>query len=166
MRSPFEHGVYVAQHNATATCIVEAVRERFADEMPKWSLVYQSRSGAPHIPWLEPDIGDALRAVAESGTSAVIAVPIGFISDHVEVIWDLDHEAKEIADELGLQFSRVKTPGTSQEFISGIVDLIQERQIQGEKKALSPMGPSPDFCALDCCPNPRKELPTVAQASN
>ena len=166
IRNTFQNGAYVAQHNATATCIFDKVKKGFAGEMPAWSLVYQSRSGAPHIPWLEPDIGDALRTAAESGTSAVIVVPIGFISDHVEVIWDLDHEAKELADRLGLQYSRVKTPGTSHEFISGIVDLIQERQIQGERKALSPIGPWSDSCAADCCPNPRKELPTVAQESN
>ncbi|MDP1713052.1 MAG: ferrochelatase [Candidatus Nanopelagicaceae bacterium] len=166
IRNAFGNGAYVAQHNATATCIVEEVKKGFAGEMPAWSLVYQSRSGAPHLPWLEPDIGDALRTAAESGTSAVIVVPIGFISDHVEVIWDLDHEAKGIADELGLQYFRVATPGTSSEFVAGVVDLIQERQIQGEKKALSPIGPWPDFCASDCCPNPRKELPTVAQISN
>lgn len=166
IRNTFRDGTYVAQHNATATCIVDEVKKGFAGEMPAWSLVYQSRSGAPHIPWLEPDIGDALRTAAESGTSAVIVVPIGFISDHVEVIWDLDHEASELADELGLRFSRVRTPGTSHEFISGVVDLIQERQIQGERKALSPIGPWSDFCASTCCPNPRKELPTVAQASN
>lgn len=166
IRGTFRNGTYVAQHNATATCIIDEVKKEFVGEMPTWSLVYQSRSGAPHIPWLEPDIGDALRTAAESGTSAVIVVPIGFISDHVEVIWDLDHEAKELADELRLRFARVKTPGTSHEFISGVVDLIQERQIQGERKALSPIGPWSDFCASDCCPNPRKELPTVAQTSN
>ncbi len=165
IRSTFQHGLYVAQHNATTTCILDEVRRGFAGELPLWSLVYQSRSGAPHIPWLEPDIGDALRSAAESGTSAIIVVPIGFISDHVEVIWDLDHEARELANELGLQFLRVKTPGTSHEFISGVVDLILEQQIEGERKALSTIGPWSDFCASDCCPNPRKELPTVAQAS-
>lgn len=165
IRNTFRDGTYVAQHNATATCIVGEVKKRFAGEIPAWSLVYQSRSGAPHIPWLEPDIGEALRAAAGSGTSAVIVVPIGFISDHVEVIWDLDHEARELADALGLQFSRVETPGTSHEFIAGVVDLIQERQIQGEREALSPIGPWADFCTSDCCPNPREELPTVAQTS-
>lgn len=166
LRSTFQNGAYVAEHNAVAMCILDKVRENFEGEIPLWSLVYQSRSGAPHIPWLEPDIGDALKGAAESGRSAVIIVPIGFISDHVEVIWDLDHEAKELADELGLQFLRVETPGLSHEFVSGVVDLILERHIQSERKALSSMGPWPDFCTPECCPNPRKELPTVAQTSN
>ena len=166
LRSTFQDGAYVAEHNAAATCILDGVRERFAGDIPLWSLVYQSRSGAPHIPWLEPDIGDALQSASESGSSAVIIVPIGFISDHVEVIWDLDHEAREIAVGLGMQLLRVETPGVSPEFITGVVDLILERQNQCEKKALSPIGPWPDFCTPECCPNPRKELPTVAEASN
>lgn len=166
LRNTFQNGAYVAEHNAAAICILDEVRKRFGRDIPDWSLVYQSRSGAPHIPWLEPDIGDALQSAAESGFIAVVVVPIGFISDHVEVIWDLDHEAKELADKLGLQFLRVETPGTSPEFISGVVDLILERQMESERKALSPIGPWPDFCTPGCCPNLRRELPTVAQASN
>ncbi len=166
LRDAFDNGAYVAQHNAAITCILAAVAKQFASEVPQWSLVYQSRSGAPHIPWLEPDIGDALRTIAKSGISTAIAVPIGFISDHVEVIWDLDHEAKEIADELGIRFFRVATPGTSPEFVTGIVDLIQERQIQREGKDFSSTGAQSNFCTSECCPNPRKELPTVAPASS
>ena len=165
IRHTFQHGFYVAQHIATATCVLDEVRKDVREELPPWSLVYQSRSGAPHIPWLEPDIGDALRDAAESGIAAVIVVPIGFISDHVEVIWDLDHEAREIADGLGLQFLRVKTPGTAHKFVSGVVDLILEQQIQGDRKALSPIGRWSDFCVSDCCPNPRQELPTVPLAN-
>lgn len=166
LRAAFPSGAYVAQHNSAARCIIDQVADQFAGEIPQWSLVYQSRSGAAHIPWLEPDIGDALRKTAESGTSTVIVVPIGFISDHVEVIWDLDHEAKEIAEELGLHFSRVETPGTSKEFVEGMVDLIQERLSQSERKALSEIGPWADFCAAECCPNPRQELPVIAELSN
>lgn len=165
LRERFQNGAYVEQHRAAANCIIAEVAKQCASEIPQWSLVYQSRSGAPHIPWLEPDIGDALHGAAQSGISTAIVVPIGFISDHVEVIWDLDHEAKGIADELGIQYFRVATPGTSPEFVSGVVDLIQERQALGERKALSSIGPWSDFCASDCCPNPRKELPTVAQTS-
>lgn len=163
LRNTLGHGVYVAQHNVAAGRILAEVGEQFAGEIPQWSLVYQSRSGAPHIPWLEPDIGDALRSATAAGTTAVIVVPIGFISDHVEVIWDLDHEARELADELGIQFLRVNTPGTTDEFITGVVDLIQERQIQIDNKSLSQSDAGADFCAVGCCPNPRRELPTVAQ---
>ena len=166
LRDRFQNGTYVAQHNAAAVCIIKEVTRRFTGEIPPWSLVYQSRSGAPHIPWLEPDIGDALHVAAHSGISTAIIVPIGFVSDHVEVVWDLDREAKDICGTLGLQFFRIATPGISPEFVSGVVDLIQERQTQSERRALSSIGPWPDFCASDCCPNPRKELPTVAQASN
>lgn len=166
LREGSNKGAYVAQHNAAITCILAAVAARFASEIPQWSLVYQSRSGAPHTPWLEPDIGDALRAAVTSGSSTVIVVPIGFISDHVEVIWDLDHEAKEIADELGVRYFRVATPGTSPEFVAGIVDLIQEQQSYSESKNLSSIGDRTNYCTSECCPNPRGELPTVAQASN
>jgi len=166
LRDASNTGAYVAQHSSAITCILTAVATRFTSEIPQWSLVYQSRSGAPHTPWLEPDIGDALRAVATSGVSTVIIVPIGFISDHVEVIWDLDHEAKEIADELGIRYFRVATPGTSSEFVAGVVDLIQERQTQREGRELSSIGDQTNYCTSECCPNPRKELPTVAQTSN
>lgn len=166
LRDGSNNGAYVAQHNAAITCILTAVATRFASEIPQWSLVYQSRSGTPHTPWLEPDIGDALRAAVTSGSSTVIVVPIGFISDHVEVIWDLDHEVKELADGLGIRYFRVATPGTSPEFVAGVVDLIQERQTQSERKELSSIEGRTNYCTPECCPNPRKELPTVAQASN
>ncbi|MDP1851959.1 MAG: ferrochelatase [Candidatus Planktophila sp.] len=166
LRDAPNNSAYVAQHNAAITSILASVATQFAGEVPQWSLVYQSRSGAPHTPWLEPDIGDALREVAKSGTSTAIVVPIGFISDHVEVIWDLDHEAKAIADELGIRFFRVATPGSSMEFVAGIVDLIQERQTQNEGQELSSIGARINYCSAECCPNPRKELPTVAQATN
>lgn len=166
LRDASNNGAYVAQHNAAIACILASVATQSAGEVPPWSLVYQSRSGAPHTPWLEPDIGDALRAVAKSGSSTAIVVPIGFVSDHVEVIWDLDHEAKAIADELGIRFFRVATPGTSMDFVAGIVDLIQERQTQSEGKELSSIGARINLCSAECCPNPRKELPTVAQATN
>lgn len=163
MRDSFVDGVYIAQHNATANAILEIVNKELTFPLPNWSLVYQSRSGAPHTPWLEPDIGDALRDAAGSGTKAVVVIPIGFVSDHIEVVWDLDNEAKAIADEENLRFIRVATPGRSKEFVSGLVDLVQERLTNSERKALSPLGPWADFCSLGCCPNPRHELPTIAE---
>ena len=134
--------------------------------VPAWSLVYQSRSGAPHMPWLEPDIGDSLRELATSRTKAVVVVPLGCVSDHIEVLWDLDNEAKAIADEENLRFLRVATPGKSKEFVAGLVDLLEERLTNSARKALSSLGPQPDFCSADCCPNPRRELPTVAEQPN
>jgi len=166
MRGSFVDGVYVAQHNATINAILEIAEKDLAFPLPNWSLVYQSRSGAPHMPWLEPDIGVSLRDAASSGTKAVVVIPIGFVSDHIEVVWDLDNEAKAIADEENLRFIRVATPGKSKEFVSGLVDLVEERLTKTDRKALSPMGPWADFCSVGCCPNPRHQLPAVAELPN
>jgi ferrochelatase len=166
MRVSFVDGVYVAQHNAAANAILEIASKDLSFPLPDWSLVYQSRSGAPHMPWLEPDIGDALRESAGLATKAVVIVPIGFVSDHIEVIWDLDNEARAIAEEEGLRFIRVATPGKSKEFVSGLVDLLEERLANSERKALSPLGPWADFCAVGCCPNLRHELPVIAEIAH
>jgi len=165
MRGELIEGVYVAQHRATLSCVLEGTQLKLAEPAPSWSLVYQSRSGAPHTPWLEPDIGDAIKELAANGTKAVIVIPIGFISDHVEVVWDLDKVASEIAEEQGLRFARVATPGISGAFVSGIVDLLEERINSAEPLALSDLGPWPDRCPIGCCPNPRSDLPAIAQGS-
>lgn len=166
VRNAYVDGVYVAQHNAAANAILEMTSKEIAFPLPDWSLVYQSRSGAPHMPWLEPDIGDALREAAALETKAVVVIPIGFVSDHIEVVWDLDNEAKTIAEEESLRFIRVATPGKSEAFVSGLVDLLEERLTKTERKALSPMGPWADFCPVGCCPNPRHDLPTIAELPN
>ncbi len=166
IRENFQEGIYVAQHNETAKATMELAGKESTSPLPTWSLVYQSRSGAPHVPWLGPDIADALKASAISGIKAVIVVPIGFVSDHVEVIWDLDNEAKAVADENNLRFLRVATPGKSREFVTGLVDLIEERLGNAPRKALSPLGPWADFCSVGCCPNSRHELPTIAELVN
>ena len=104
------------------------------------------------MPWLEPDIGDHLRAVHERGVRAVVISPIGFVSDHLEVLFDLDTEAREIADELGLPMARAGTAGTHPAFVAGLADLIVERMTPGaERPALGRFGPSHDVCAPDCC---------------
>jgi len=162
-------GAYAAQHLAAARVTMEIAKAELAKshpgvEAPHWALVYQSRSGSPSMPWLEPDINDAIAAASEAGARGVIVVPIGFVSDHVEVVWDLDNEAKETCENLGLAFDRVRTSGTAAEFVDGIADLILERQSNGEKKAMSELGPWSDFCKADCCPNARRQLPVVAQA--
>lgn len=166
LRETFPDGTYVAQHNETAQCVIDEARKLWNGVIPRWSLVYQSRSGAPQTPWLEPDIRDALRASSISGTSAVIVIPIGFVSDHIEVIWDLDNEASQMAEEAGLRFIRVATPSTSSDFISGVVELLKERLNSAQRRALSPLGPWTDFCKQDCCPNARGNLPAVAQTSD
>ncbi len=154
------HGAYVAQHMAAIACVLEAARARGAD-VPAWSLVYQSRSGSPHVPWLEPDINDALRAEAAAGATGVVVVPIGFVSDHVEVVWDLDNEARETCDDLGLRMIRVPTPGTHPAFVAAIADMIEERLSGAPAAALSSLGPWPSVCATGCCRNLRADLPTV-----
>jgi protoporphyrin/coproporphyrin ferrochelatase len=121
-------------------------------------LVYQSRSGAPGQPWLEPDILDYLRRVeAENLASALVLAPIGFISDHMEVVYDLDVEARKLCDSLGLPMTRAKTVGVHPKFVSMIRELIMERVNPGsERRALGSLGPRADVCAENCCPAPRR----------
>jgi len=158
-------GAYEAQHMTSAKLVIDNLSERTGESVPTWQLVYQSRSGSPDIPWLEPDVNDAIHSAKEQGKRAVIIVPIGFVSDHVEVIWDLDNEAQETANELEMGFERVCTPGIADSFVEGLADLILERIAGAEKKALSNLGPWPDFCAVDCCPNQRRELPVIAETN-
>jgi ferrochelatase len=124
-----------------------------AEDFPQtWELVYQSRSGPPTQPWLEPDVCDRIRELAEEGLQAVVVVPIGFVSDHMEVIYDLDEEAKETAEELGLPFARASTVGTNPRFVKMIRELIVERMTAStEKPYLGEYGASHDVCPKDCC---------------
>jgi ferrochelatase len=118
----------------------------------RWDLVYQSRSGSPHQPWLEPDICDHLAALAARGATDVVASPIGFISDHMEVLYDLDTEARAAAGELGLHFLRAPTVGTHPAFIELIRELILERTTPGTpRRYLGPRGPGHDVCPAGCC---------------
>ncbi|QTX03444.1 ferrochelatase [Agromyces archimandritae] len=138
-----EGGAYVAQHLAVAQAIVEQA----AADSP-WSLVYQSRSGDPRTPWLEPDINDAIAELAAGArTKAIVIVPIGFVSDHMEVVWDLDNEAVATAGEHGLAVRRVATPGIHPAFVAGLVDLVEERLNEvpdAERAHLTALGPWPD----------------------
>ncbi|MGA9542148.1 MAG: ferrochelatase [Candidatus Sulfotelmatobacter sp.] len=126
-------------------------------------LVYQSRSGAPGQPWLEPDILDYLRRVkAEGLASAVVLAPISFISDHMEVLYDLDIEARQLCDSLGLPMTRAKTVGLHPKFIGMIRELILERVGPGsERRAVGSLGARGDVCAEDCCPAPRSGLKKI-----
>jgi ferrochelatase len=120
-----------------------------------WQLVYQSRSGPPTQPWLEPDIGDYLRLLRTRGASDAVVVPIGFISDHMEVLYDLDTEARAICDEIGLNMVRAATVGTHPQFVAMLRELIAERTSGAPRRWLGEMGPSRDECPADCCPGRR-----------
>lgn len=117
-----------------------------------WRLVFQSRSGPPTQPWLAPDICDHLRALKAEGARDVVIAPVGFISDHMEVLYDLDTEARQVADELGLTMVRAATVGAHPVFVRMIRELIRERMEAGvEPRALGSFGPRRSDCAADCC---------------
>jgi ferrochelatase len=116
-------GAYQAELQQAARLAVDAV----APGRPV-DLVWQSRSGPPSVPWLEPDVNDHLRALAAAGERAVVLLPVGFVSDHLEVVWDLDHEARETAAELGLAFARAATAGTHPAFVESLRELVEERR--------------------------------------
>jgi ferrochelatase len=116
------------------------------------AVVYQSRSGSPHVPWLEPDVCDHIRAVAVQGVRDVVVSPIGFVSDHMEVLFDLDVEARAAAEEAGVALVRARTAGTHPAFVAMIRELIQERRDPGvERRAVGRFGPSHDVCQAGCC---------------
>jgi ferrochelatase len=137
---------YETQLREASRLVAEAVG------IDDWAVVYQSRSGPPHVPWLEPDVCDHLAVLAERGTRNVVLSPIGFVSDHLEVLYDLDVEARTKAGELGLNMARAGTAGTHPDFVAGLRDLVVERMTPGAARpALGRLGPSHDVCAPDCC---------------
>jgi len=148
-----EGGAYAAQHRAVAEVVV---REAGTD-IP-WQLVYQSRSGPPTQPWLEPDVNDVIAGFAAEGVEAVVIVPLGFVSDHMEVLWDLDTEATETAEKHGIAALRTPTPGTHPAYVRGLVDLVLER-VNGtptaDRPAETALGPWYDVCRPGCCENAR-----------
>jgi len=163
-----EGGAYVSQHLSNAEAVVERVREETGRRHPH-ALVYCSRSGAPHVPWLEPDINDHLEEIQAAGAPAVVMVPIGFVSDHMEVIYDLDTEAMATAEKLGLPATRAATAGVDPRFVAVVRDLLLERAAveRGEEVVRATVGTWPacwDACAPGCCPNPRADRPALAGA--
>jgi ferrochelatase len=119
----------------------------------RWELVYQSRSGRPTDPWLEPDIRDHLGTLPGLGVTDVVVHPIGFLSDHLEVLYDLDEEARQTAGELGLNMVRAATVGTHPLFVGMLRELIQERlEPSREHRAVGAFPASHDVCPADCCP--------------
>jgi ferrochelatase len=143
--------LYVAQLRAAAGLIADSAAPGM-----RWDLVFQSRSGPLSVPWLEPDVNDHLRDLeATPDTTNVVVVPVGFVSDHLEVQWDLDVEAAAVAREVGLGFTRTPAPGTASRFAAMVRELVQERLDPAcPKRALSPLGPSHDACPVGCCPAP------------
>jgi protoporphyrin/coproporphyrin ferrochelatase len=152
-----DRGRYVTELTEAARLIAERTGAR----AHPWSLAYQSRSGPPSQPWLEPDVRDHVGELAKSGARAVVVIPVGFVSDHMEVRHDLDLEAAETADSLGVAFARAATPGTSPRFASMITELVQERLAGPEgtapdttvpdRPALGRMGVPSQACPADCC---------------
>jgi len=117
-----------------------------------WKLVYQSRSGPPTQPWLEPDISDYLRVLKDDGTTDVVIAPIGFVSDHMEIVYDLDTQARQLCEEMGMNMVRAATVGTHPAFIRMIRELILERiNLDAERRYLGTRGAKEDVCAMDCC---------------
>lgn len=116
-----------------------------------FDVVFQSRSGPPHIPWLEPDINDHLESLASDGTDAVVVVPLGFTSDHMEVMFDLDTQGAETAQRLGMAYCRVPTVGTDARFLTMIRQLIEEQLHDHPRLALGSDGPWPDNCPEGHC---------------
>ncbi len=168
---PSEGGAYVAQHESLAQEITERVRQqtghRFSSE-----LVFCSRSGAPHVPWLEPDVGDRIGELAKEGVPSVVVVPIGFVSDHMEVVYDLDTEAESAAAAAGIGFARAATAGVDPRFVAMVRDLVLERsaaeRAAGDPSAVPPVRVSVgslegcwDVCPAGCCANPRGDRPAL-----
>ena len=154
-----EGGAYETQHLAVAAYVMAQIAEEIPDaaDVP-WQLVYQSRSGPPSQPWLEPDVCDVIEGLPAEGARAVAIVPLGFVSDHMEVLWDLDTEAMDAAAEAGLAAVRTPTPGVDPAYVAGLVDLIEER-LKGtpadERPHVTKLGPWFDVCRPGCCENVR-----------
>ena len=158
-------GAYVKQHRSAVDEVATRVRAA-TGRAHRHDLVYCSRSGSPTTPWLEPDVNDHLVDLATDGVSHVVLVPIGFVSDHMEVVYDLDTEAMATADRLGIGAVRAATAGTDPRFVAMIRDLLLERAAaeRGEspvRPALGALPAGPDLCGAGCCPNARAPRPAL-----
>ncbi len=158
---------YERQHLSVVEQVVAAVAEETGRTLPA-SLTYCSRSGPPTQPWLEPDVNDFVRELKDAGTTGVVISPIGFISDHMEVAFDLDTEARETCEEIGLPMERAGTAGTAPAFVEALVDLVVERFAteagqDPPREAVGSMEASWDVCPVACCVNLRTpEKPAAA----
>jgi ferrochelatase len=160
-----EGGAYLAQHRNVSAYVAERVAAVTGQEHAA-DLVFCSRSGPPQVAWLEPDVNDHLEKLAGDGIHSVVLVPIGFVSDHMEVVYDLDTEALATAERLGLDAVRVPTSGTDQRFVAMVRELLLERAAveRGDRVDRNSVGGDPpcwDLCAQGCCPNPRGDRPAL-----
>ncbi|MFC6153196.1 ferrochelatase [Nocardioides yefusunii] len=165
LNSPAGGGAYVRQHLDVMAQVTARVAEATGVERPH-ELVYCSRSGAPHVPWLEPDVNDRLAELAADGVKAVVMIPIGFVSDHMEVVYDLDTEAMATCAELGIEARRASTPGVDPRFVAMVRDLLLERAavvrgVETVRRSVGALGAGPDLCAPGCCPHPRAPRPAL-----
>ncbi|MCP9493221.1 MAG: ferrochelatase [Pyrinomonadaceae bacterium MAG19_C2-C3] len=154
---------YEAQLSETCRLVAEAVNH------PHWQLVYQSRSGQANQAWLEPDICDYLHTLRRKAVTDVVIAPVGFISDHIEVLFDLDTEARQVSQEINLNMIRAATVGTHPAFIDMICELITERMNDNAvRRFIGTRGANHDVCPVNCClPAVRPNLNTEARpASN
>lgn len=152
---PVNAGGHLYSRQVTeAACLVAA-----AVDAADYDVVWQSRSGPPRIPWLEPDICDHLEVLAKADTRAVIVCPVGFVSDHLEVVWDLDTEAQDKARELGIELTRVTTPGTDERFARMVVEMVDEHLSGGPvrrlgREPLLGIAANGAPCDVGCCEPP------------
>jgi len=156
-----DHSRYEEQLREASRLVCEAAQHT------EWELAFQSRSGPPQQPWLEPDVCDRIEQIAQENHPAyVIVQPIGFISDHMEVMYDLDEEAAAKCKELGIEFIRTPTVGTHPQFVAMVVDLIEERLRRGtDRPSVGNYGPSHDICPANCCLYPQTGRPRPSGAA-
>jgi len=157
-QSMADNSKYTQQLGEAARLVAERVGR------PHWDLVYQSRSGPPHVPWLGPDISDHLDDLKAQGLPGVVVSPLGFVSDHMEVLYDLDLEAREHAAKIGLPYVRAPTPGNDPRMVDMIAELIRERlEDWPTRRTVGTMPAKHDVCPADCCPAPvRPARPVTA----
>ncbi len=165
-------GAYLAQHRSAVAEVVDRVRQE-TGQRPDHDLVFCSRSGPPSVPWLEPDVNDHLARLAARGARGVVIVPIGFVSDHMEVVYDLDTEASAVAAEVGVAFTRAATAGLDPRFVRMVRSLVLERAAverarsggpAPDRPAVGSLPPSWEQCPLSCCANPRGHRPALCGA--
>ena len=133
--------LYARQVNYAASLVAAAAGYHDYD------VVWQSRSGPPQVPWLEPDVADHLSGLAAAGTKAVVVCPVGFVSDHIEVVWDLDNELREQADGLGVALARASTPNAQRRFAQLVLDLVDEARDGREPARVVGAEPVPGYGA-------------------
>ncbi len=159
---------YLRQHRVVAAEVADRVRLETA-RRPDYDLAFCSRSGSPRVPWLEPDVNDHLDVLAAKGVPGAVLIPIGFVSDHMEVVYDLDTEALATAARLGMPVVRADTAGVDPRFVAVVRDLLLERAAteRGENvvpAAVGTLAALPDRCARGCCANPAGDVPALGGA--